>query len=110
MNTTPTTPWQSRLAAMDHTRGTSNKMVQAALKSEINDLRKMLKPELVAWRQAKLAQTKSTKVEERLRVEVSKLRATVGRQRRALAAVRKVRDEWRAAAQRYQKQLLKETK
>ena len=36
------TPWKARLAAMDHSNGTSNKMIQTAMLNEIADLRAAL--------------------------------------------------------------------
>lgn len=32
--------WEDRLAKMDHSKGTSNKMVQEAMKAEIKELRR----------------------------------------------------------------------
>lgn len=32
-------PWKARLASMDHSKGTSNKMIQTAMLAEIKDLR-----------------------------------------------------------------------
>jgi len=34
--------WKARLAAMDHSHGTSNKMIQVAMEAEITDLRAAL--------------------------------------------------------------------
>ncbi len=99
-------PWRARLAAVDHSRGTSNKMIQEAMRAEIDDLRKLLAPEAVEWRKAKLARLKSTKTEDRLRLQVSQLRAEKTGMRRALDQARVGRDEWKAAAIRYQKQLV----
>ena len=89
MNPAPTKPWQTRLAEMNHSRGTSNKMIQDAMQSEISDLRKQLKPELVEWRRAKLVQVKSTKTEERLGKELSVARTETLALRRSLAQATK---------------------
>lgn len=34
-------PWESRLAKMDHSRGTTDRMRKEAMKAEIKDLRKL---------------------------------------------------------------------
>lgn len=108
--TTGVQPWQARLAQMDHSRGTSNKMMQDAMCQEIKDLRKLLKPELVAWRRAQLERVKRTKTEDDLRTELSAVRARAGRFRRALAQARAEREAWRVQAVKYQKQILGKTK
>lgn len=62
--------WKQRLAGMDHSRGTSDKMRKACMQAEIKALREAL-----------------------------------CRERRALREARALRDEWKTAAGRYQKQL-----
>ena len=99
-------PWQTRLAQMDHTKGTSNKMIQDAMHQEIKDLRKLLKPETVAWRRAQLERVKRTTTEDELRVELGTVRARAARYMRALSLARSQRAVWRLAALRYQKQVL----
>ena len=99
-------PWQTRLAQMDHTKGTSNKMIQDAMHQEIKDLRKLLKPETVAWRKAQLERVRRTTAEDALRVELSTVRSRAGRYRRALAQARAEREAWRVQAVKYQKQII----
>lgn len=81
-------------------------MMQDAMCQEIKDLRKLLKPELVAWRRAQLERVKRTKTEDGLRKELSAVRARAGRFRRALAKARAEREAWRVQAVKYQKQIL----
>ena len=99
-------PWQTRLAQMDHTKGTSNKMIQDAMHQEIKDLRKLLKLETVAWRKAQLERVKRTTTEDRLRVELSTVRKRAGVYRRAMTKARAEREAWRLQAVKYQKQIL----
>ena len=106
MSAAPTTPWQARLAAMDHSKGTSNKMIQDAMHAEIVALRKLLKPNIVAWRAAKTEQIRGGKTEQRLQAELSVALRDLGNHRWRLKAARKSRDEWKEAALRYQKQLI----
>lgn len=86
------TPWRTRLAAMDHTRGTTGKMIQEAMRGEIADLRKLMEPKVEARFQAKLAQTKSTKVEDMLRAQLVALQAksakVEGKLREQIAALK----------------------
>ena len=91
---------------MDHTKGTSNKMIQDAMHHEIKDLRKLLKPETVAWRKAQLERVKRTAAEDALRAELSTVRSRAGVYRRALAKARAEREAWRVQAVKYQKQIL----
>lgn len=89
MSPAPTKPWQARLEEMDHSKGTSHTMIQDAMLAEIMALRKMLKPELVEWRRAKLAQVTSTKTEERLGKELSVVRTETLALRQSLAQATK---------------------
>jgi hypothetical protein len=101
--------WRFRLAAMDHSRGTSNKMIQAAMTAEIKDLRKLLAPEAVEWRKAKLVVLRNTKLETRLRGTIRELRAGMVGHNRVVNNARAARDEWKAAALRYRKQVIEKS-
>lgn len=70
--------WEARLAAVDHSRGTTNKMIQGAMTAEIVALRAA-----VATGQKRSAELRRVK--------------------HTLAYTRLSRDEWRDAALRYQR-------
>ena len=106
MNPAPTKPWQTRLAEMDHSKGTSHTMIQKAMQSEISDLRKLLRPDMVEWRKAKAQQMRGGKTEQRLQVELSEALKKLRMQRWKVKDARTSRDEWRVQAMKYQKQLI----
>ena len=68
--------WEDRLAKMDHSKGTSNKMVQEAMQAEIKELRRF-----VSQAESRLTQSKrktrewrgiATAYQTRLAQQVSK--------------------------------------
>ena len=64
-------------------------MIQKAMLAEIVALRKLLRPDMVEWRKAKLAQVTSTKTEERLGKELSVVRTETLALRQSLAQATK---------------------
>ena len=106
MNPAPTKPWQARLEEMDHSKGTTNKMIQKAMLAEIMALRKLLRPGMVEWRKAKAQQIRGGKTEQRLQAELSEAMAKMRSERWKVKDARKSRDEWRVQAMKYQKQLI----
>ena len=85
--------WRERLGAMDHSKGTSNAMIQECMKAEIMELRKAL-------RAAEIIKVGSLNAQHRVLLrQIKKLEAE-----RDKAKARA--DEWRGHAMRYQKQLI----
>lgn len=80
-------------------------MKERELLDTIKYLRKLLRPEEVIWRRAKATQMANSKIEIRLKAEVAQLKRDLTKTRDSLATVRKGRDEWRRAANRYQRLL-----
>ena len=106
MSPAPTKPWQARLEEMDHSKGTTNKMIQKAMLDEIMALRKLLRPDMVEWRKAKAHQIRGGKTEQRLQAELSESMAKMRSERWKVKDARRARDEWRVQAMKYQKQLI----
>lgn len=99
-------PWRSRLAVMDHAGGTSNKMIQEAMRAEIAEWRKLSSP-------LNTDLAKAYKTTADLQDQVSAMRSLLRAERarckgreRAVETVRKERDEWRQQAQKYRKQII----
>ena len=81
--------YHDHLAAMDHSKGTSNVMIQSAMKAEIMELRRALRAQEKAHGKALAAQHRE------LRRQIKKLQAECDS-----AKARAV--QWRAYATRYQ--------
>ena len=93
---------------MNHSKGTTNKMIQKAMLAEIMALRKLLRPDMVEWRKAQ--QIRGGKTEQRLQAELSEALEKLRTQRWQVKDARKSRDEWRVQAMKYQKQILENKK
>jgi len=91
---------------MNHSKGTTNKMIQKAMLAEIMALRKLLRPDMVEWRKAKAEQIRGGKTEQRLQAELSTALATVRSEKSKVRLARIARDEWRVQAIKYQKQII----
>ena len=109
MSPAPTKPWQARLEEMNHSKGTTNKMIQKAMLAEIMALRKLLRPDMVEWRKAKAEQIRGGKTEQRLQAELIEAMAKLCSERSRVRLARASRDEWRAQALKYQKQLIEKS-
>jgi len=105
-----TKSWKDRLAAMDHSKGTTAKLRQTAMLAEIKDLRRLLQPAQIAWREAKMKQARTGKTEQRLQAELTEALARLRMQRWAVKQARIDRDDWRAAALKYQRAVLDKNK
>jgi len=91
---------------MDHSKGTTNAMIQKAMLAEIMALRKLLKPDIVEWRKAKASQIRGGKTEQRLQAELTQALSEARMLKFRVKQARVSRDEWKAAALRYQKQII----
>lgn len=95
-------PWRSRLAAMDHTKGTSNKMVQEAMRAEI-----------VEWiardRQRGLDAARSYKLRATMLDQIVALKEMLRVERLRVHGLRRARDTWKTMAMKYRKQVLEKS-
>ncbi len=98
--------WRSHLAAMDHAKGTTNKMIQAAMQQELAEWRRATAPLSTDLARAFKEQAESKKLIAALRSELRDERRLRKTKERVLETTRKLYADWRATALRYRKNLI----